>query len=79
LPESAEAYASRLARERRLQVCLVLSRRITVYIDMNGDIIVRQEATLDVPCAPYRVVGGRKVHFGFVGGEVLRPIDELGP
>ena len=77
-PEAAEAYASRVARERGLMVCLVLSRRLSVYFDARGHAYERREATPDVPCVPYAVFGGRRCQLNFDGGEVLRPIDEPG-
>jgi hypothetical protein len=44
-PEAAEEYASRLARERKFKVCLVLSRRISVWYDATGKEYARTEAT----------------------------------
>jgi hypothetical protein len=77
-PEAAEAYAARLARERKLMVCLVLSRRLSVYFDGSGQVQGRMEASPDVPCEPFAVIGGKRVQFDFSGGAVLRPIDEPG-
>jgi transcriptional regulator with XRE-family HTH domain len=75
-PATAEAFAARLARERKRRVCLVLSRRLSVGFDVTGRMGSRLEATPDVPCAPYAVIGGRRCQFDFRGGVVLRPIDE---
>jgi hypothetical protein len=75
-PETAEAYAAGLARERKLRVCLVLSRRFSVYFDGTGQVSQRLEAAPDVPCTPYAVIGGKRVQFDFTGGDVLKPIDE---
>jgi hypothetical protein len=77
-PEAAEAYAACLARERKLMVCLVQSRRLSVYFDNLGQVEQRLEASPEVPCEPYAVIGGKRVQFNFSGGAVLRPIDEPG-
>ncbi|QDV35584.1 helix-turn-helix domain-containing protein [Tautonia plasticadhaerens] len=77
-PEAAEAYASRVARERGLMVSLALSRRLSVYFDARGQAYERREATPDVACMPYAVFGSRRCQLNFDGGEVLRPIDEPG-
>jgi len=77
-PEAAEAYAACLARERKLMVCLVQSRRLSVYFDNLGQVHQRLEASPDVPCEPFAVIGGKRVQFDFSGGAVLRPIDEPG-
>src|SRR5262245_8225332 len=77
-PEAAEAYAARLARERKMMVCLVLSRRLSVYFDGSGKETGRLEASPGVPCEPFAVIGGKRVQFDFSGGAVLRPIDEPG-
>jgi hypothetical protein len=77
-PEAAEAYAACLARERKLMVCLVWSRRLSVYFNGTGQVHQRLEAAPNVPCEPYVEIGGRRCMFDFSGGVVLRPIDELG-
>jgi transcriptional regulator with XRE-family HTH domain len=78
-PEAAELFASDLARERRFKVCLVLSRRISVWYDATGREYARTEATPEMPCEPYAVIGGKRVQFDFGGSNVLRQIDEPGP
>jgi hypothetical protein len=75
-PGAAQGYASSLARERKLMVCLVLSRRLSIGFDSTGREYQRLEATPDVPCEPYIEIGGKRVQLDFSGGEVLRPIDE---
>jgi hypothetical protein len=77
-PEAVEACAARLARERKLMVCLVLSRRLSVYLDGTGQVHQRLEANPDVPCEPFAVIGGKRVHFDISSGGVLRRIDEPG-
>jgi hypothetical protein len=76
--EAAEAYASRLAREKRRMVSLVLSRRLSIGFDATGKETDRREAAPDVPCEPFAVIGGKRIQFDFSGGAVLRPIDEPG-
>lgn len=73
--EEAEAFAARLARERRMRSWLVLSRRASIQFDEAGRRLGRVEATPEMPCEPYAVIGGRRVQFD-LGGVGLRPIDE---
>jgi hypothetical protein len=58
--EQAERFAAQVAIERRRQVCLVVSRRLSVYFDQQGKVIARNEAP------PFVQIGGRK--FLFEGG-----------
>lgn len=75
-PEKSEAYASRVARERGLMACLVMSRRLSVLFDSTGVAYERKEATPEVLCVTYAVFGNRRCQLSLGGGEVLRPIDE---
>ncbi len=77
-PEAAEGYAGRVARERGVMACLVLSRRLTVYFDASGRVYGRREATPEVPSQPYAGFGNQRCQLNLGGGEVLRPIDEPG-
>jgi hypothetical protein len=77
-PEAAEAFAADVARDRKFKVCLVLSRRVSVWFDATGKESERREATPDLPCEPFTVIGGRRVQFDFDNGVVLRSIDEPG-
>jgi hypothetical protein len=77
-PEQAEIYAARLAREQKRTVCLVLSRKSSMYFDATGQITGRQEALPDAFSEPFAMVGGKRVQFHFSGGDVLRPIEEPG-
>ena len=59
--EEAERYASEVAKERRMQVCLVLSRRLSVYFDNDGSFSHATEAVPGGgPNHPYTVIGGQK-------------------
>jgi hypothetical protein len=59
--EEAERYASGFAKEHRLRVCLVLSRRVSVYYDANGSFEFASEAVPNGgPNQPYTKIGGRR-------------------
>ncbi len=74
-PEAAEAFAARLARERRMRTWLVLSRRASIQFDKAGRRLGRMEATPEMSCEPHAVIGGRRVQFD-LGGVGLRLIDD---
>ena len=58
--EDAERYASGFAKERRLQVCLVLSRRVSVYYAEDGTFRYASEAVPGGgPNEPCMRIGGR--------------------
>ncbi len=52
-PKEAEAWACAFARQHRFRVCLVVSRRISVWIDAQGQVEARTEATLGHPNMPF--------------------------
>jgi transcriptional regulator with XRE-family HTH domain len=69
-PGQAEAFARAYARQHRRRVCLALSRRLSVWIDREGRVQARTEATPDVPNVPYmRVKGGAKTFHFLFGGQ----------
>jgi hypothetical protein len=74
--EMAKDHAARLARDNKKMVWLVLSRRLSIRIDATGKEDLPAEATPSMPCEPYLVIGGMRVHFDLTGGNVLRQIDE---
>jgi transcriptional regulator with XRE-family HTH domain len=78
VPKAAKVFASDLARERKLMVCLVMSRRLSIGFDSTGKEYRRLEATPEMPCEPYALIGGKRVQFDFTGGDILRPIEESG-
>ena len=49
----------------------VLSRRVSIRFDATGKETLPLEATPDMPCEPYAVIGGKRVHFDFTGGNIL--------
>jgi transcriptional regulator with XRE-family HTH domain len=49
----AEAFACEYARKHHLRVCLALSRRHSVWIDEEGMVYARTEATPDKPNVPW--------------------------
>jgi transcriptional regulator with XRE-family HTH domain len=77
-PEDAEAFAAGVAGQRRMKVCLVLSRRVSVWYDTGGREYARTEATPDLPCEPFMTIGGRRVQFDFGSGMGLWPIEGPG-
>jgi hypothetical protein len=74
--EAAKDYAARLARESKRMVWLVLSRRVSIRFDANGEADLPAEATPEMSCVPYAIIGGKRVHFDFTKGTVLCQIDE---
>ena len=57
--EEAERYASEFARERQMRVCLVLSRRVSVWFDEQGSFQFATEAVPGgEPNEPYMKIGG---------------------
>ncbi len=52
-PDAAEAYACDLARERHMIACLVVSRRLSVWIAADGTVDGRVEAELGQINEPY--------------------------
>ena len=74
--EAAKDHAANLARDSKKMVWLVLSRRISIRFDATGKADIPAEATPEMPCEPFLVIGGKRVHFDFTGGNVLRQIDE---
>jgi hypothetical protein len=57
--EQAETWACTFARQHRFRVCLVLSRRWSVWIDALGHVEARTEATPGEPNVPFMRVRGR--------------------
>ena len=66
-PEQAETFACDYARVHHWQVCLAVSRRMSVWIDKEGQVYARTEATPDNPNVPFmRLQGSRRgCLFGF--------------
>jgi hypothetical protein len=60
-PEQAERYARRIAAERHQRMCLVVSRRLSVWIGMDGEVEMRKEADpFEESCLPYMRVGSKR-------------------
>lgn len=56
--EEAEAYACEYARQNGVRLCLVLSRRQSIWINADGLVEARFESTPDCPDLPLlRLVG----------------------
>jgi transcriptional regulator with XRE-family HTH domain len=64
-PEQAEAFAVDYAKQNKRQVCLVVSRRLSVWIDAEGEVYARTEATPDEPNVPFMQVSGKRFLFRF--------------
>jgi hypothetical protein len=72
--QEAEEYARNYAKNEGNRVCLVLSRRESVWIESNGDIRFRSYAKPGSPNIPYATLGGRrKFLLDFSGGK-CRPV-----
>jgi hypothetical protein len=69
-PAQAEAFACAYAREHRRQVCLAVSRRLSIWIDQEGQVYARTEARPDSPNVPFMRLRGssERFLFGFGGG-----------
>jgi hypothetical protein len=59
-PVEAEAWACSFARQHRFRVCLVVSRRLSVWIDAEGQVEARSEARPGEPNVPFMQVKGRR-------------------
>jgi transcriptional regulator with XRE-family HTH domain len=62
-PVEAEAFAREYAREHGRRVCLALSRRLSVWINKEGQVEARTEGTPDVPNVPYMGLKGTSKKF----------------
>jgi hypothetical protein len=68
-PEQAEAFACGYAKQHGQKVCLALSRRHSVWIDEDGQVYARTEATPDDPNVPFMRLKGNKTTFLMRFGE----------
>jgi len=50
--EEAENFASEVAADQRMQLCLVLNRRLTVWFDRDGSCLGVRESSFDVDRRP---------------------------
>jgi transcriptional regulator with XRE-family HTH domain len=62
-PEDAEKYACDYARRNRRQVCLAVSRRLSVWVNKEGEVEARTEATPEQPNMPYMRLRGSNGRF----------------
>jgi transcriptional regulator with XRE-family HTH domain len=62
-PEEAEEYACEYARRNRRQVCLAISRRRSVWINQEGEVEARTEATPEQPNVPFMRLRGSNRRF----------------
>ena len=70
-PEEAQAYACELAKGQRKKVCLVVSRRLSIWINEEGRVYLRSHAQPDQPNVPWVSLQGsrRRFLFGLGGPE----------
>ena len=61
--EAAEAFAANLARRWKRKVCLVVSRRYSVWLDEAGEVYSRSEAVPGQPNTPYVRLGRSRQAF----------------
>jgi hypothetical protein len=70
--EAAEAYAREFAQQHRWRCCLVVSRRLSVWIGRHGEIEARTEAQPGEPNAPGMTLKASKRPFLFGFGEAQK-------
>lgn len=63
-PDAAERWASKVAIEQHRQVCLVVSRRLSIWFDEKGAVVARTETQAEEPNVPTAKVGGRPFEIG---------------
>jgi transcriptional regulator with XRE-family HTH domain len=69
-PEQAESFACTYAKDHRRQVCLVVSRRLSVWIDNEGRVYASTEARPGEPNMPFMQVQGRRFLLNWSGPHV---------
>jgi len=72
--EELEAFTQALTKEKHMKGWLVLSRRIAVYFDENGNKKCVQEAAPGEHLGPYMQVRGSRRKFIFGGPQGITPI-----
>lgn len=60
-PEEAEAYAAAVCKKLHMRGCLVLSRRISVWLAADGTVESVTEAVPGKPNTPVTFIGGKSV------------------
>lgn len=61
--EEAEQWAATVAKESKRKCCLVWSRRISIWCDVDGSSF-RSEAVPGKPNVPWMKIGGKTFNFG---------------
>jgi len=72
--EEAEAHAGEVARHWKRYVCLVWTRKLSVWIDEKGEIYSRTEARPNYPNEPLMRLKGCKRAFTFDDQQVVRQV-----
>lgn len=63
--DEAEDFAKGHAKEHRRKVCLVASRRVSIWIDENGEVMCRSEAEQGTPNFPTMKIGRHRFTMDF--------------
>lgn len=64
-PEQAEAFACAYAVKHQRLVCLAVSRRLSIWVDREGLVYARTEASPDQPNQPWMCMRGDRRRFLF--------------
>lgn len=64
-PDEAEEFAKSHAKQHRRKVCLVLSRRLSVWINEEGEVMCRSEAEQGMPNHPTMRIGRHRFTLDF--------------
>ncbi|MCK4600869.1 MAG: hypothetical protein KAU28_00285, partial [Phycisphaerae bacterium] len=56
----AEAYACKVAEARKLKACLVVSRRLSIWINEKGEVYSRTAPSPGSPNCPYMQLGCKR-------------------
>jgi hypothetical protein len=75
-PSDAEAFAIGYAREKQRSVCLVLSRRVSIWVRSNGRVAERIEAAPGQPNQPFMTLrsGSKRFVLDFGCDALLRQV-----
>ena len=60
----AETYACEVAEARKLKACLVVSRRLSIWINEKGEVYSRTSPSLDRANRPYMELGRKRFLLG---------------
>ena len=58
-----EQFASDMAKKQRMKVCLVVSRRLRIWFNEDGEQYAETQDSFQKSYAPYMQMGGKKCLF----------------